>query len=48
VAPAAAFGLSPAAMRGVLDELGIDLKRRGETLRVAEFVEISNKVAAMK
>jgi 16S rRNA (adenine1518-N6/adenine1519-N6)-dimethyltransferase len=48
VADAAAFGLSPEAMRALLAELGIDLKRRGETLSVAEFVEISNQVAALR
>lgn len=48
VADAAAFGLSPEAMRALSAELGIDLKRRGETLSVAEFVEISNKVAALR
>ncbi len=45
-AHAATFGLSQEAMRALLAELGIDLKRRGETLSVAEFVEISNKVGA--
>ena len=48
VARAAAFGLSPEAMRALLAELGIDLKRRGETLSVAEFVEISNQVARLR
>jgi 16S rRNA (adenine1518-N6/adenine1519-N6)-dimethyltransferase len=42
---AEAFGLSPEAMRALLKELGIDLKRRGETLSLAEFVEISNRVS---
>jgi 16S rRNA (adenine1518-N6/adenine1519-N6)-dimethyltransferase len=41
---AEAFGLSPEAMRSLLADLGIDVKRRGETLSVAEFVEISNRV----
>lgn len=44
VAQAAVFGLSKAAMRALLDELGIDLERRGETLSLADFVAISNKV----
>ena len=48
VAGAAVFGLSPEAMRALLAESGIDLQRRGETLSVAEFVEISNQVAVLK
>ncbi|MHB9075420.1 MAG: 16S rRNA (adenine(1518)-N(6)/adenine(1519)-N(6))-dimethyltransferase RsmA [Desulfobaccales bacterium] len=47
-AHAATFGLSLEAMRALLAELGIDLKRRGETLSVAEFVEISNKVTELQ
>jgi 16S rRNA (adenine1518-N6/adenine1519-N6)-dimethyltransferase len=43
-AHAETFGLTSEAMRALLADLGIDLKRRGETLSVAEFVEISNKV----
>ncbi|MFA4904550.1 MAG: 16S rRNA (adenine(1518)-N(6)/adenine(1519)-N(6))-dimethyltransferase RsmA [Desulfobaccales bacterium] len=43
-AHAETFGLTSEAMRPLLADLGIDLKRRGETLSVAEFVEISNKV----
>ena len=35
-------------MRAILAELGIDLKRRGETLSVAEFVEISNQAALLR
>jgi len=31
-----------------LTELGIDLKRRGETLSVAEFVAVSNRVAGFR
>jgi 16S rRNA A1518/A1519 N6-dimethyltransferase RsmA/KsgA/DIM1 with predicted DNA glycosylase/AP lyase activity len=31
-----------------LAQLNIDLKRRGETLSVAEFVEISNQVARLR
>jgi 16S rRNA (adenine1518-N6/adenine1519-N6)-dimethyltransferase len=45
---AAAFGLSPEAMRAILAELDIDRKRRGETLSVAEFVEISNQAARLR
>jgi 16S rRNA (adenine1518-N6/adenine1519-N6)-dimethyltransferase len=48
VAHAETFGLSLEAMRTLLGELGIDLKRRGETLSVREFVEISNKVAELQ
>jgi 16S rRNA (adenine1518-N6/adenine1519-N6)-dimethyltransferase len=47
VAGATVFGLSPEEMRALLGELNIDLKRRGETLSVAEFVEISNQVAQL-
>ncbi len=46
-AHAETFGLTSEAMRALLVELGIDLSRRGETLSVAEFVEISNKVGSM-
>jgi 16S rRNA (adenine1518-N6/adenine1519-N6)-dimethyltransferase len=48
VSQAEAFGLSPDAMRGVLAELNIDLRRRGETLGLREFVEISNKAAPLR
>lgn len=48
VSQAEAFGLSPAAMRALLAELNIDLKRRGETLSLTEFVEISNQVAPLR
>ena len=48
VAGAADFGLSPEAMRAILAELDIDLKRRGETLSVAEFVAVSNQVARLR
>lgn len=48
VSGAAALGLSPEAMRAILAELNLDLKRRGETLSVAEFVEVSNKVADLR
>ena len=48
VSGAAAFGLSPEAMRALLAELNIDLQRRGETLSVAEFVAVSNRVATLR
>ncbi len=48
VSQAEAFGLSPETMRAALAELNIDLQRRGETLSLREFVEISNKVALLK
>jgi 16S rRNA (adenine1518-N6/adenine1519-N6)-dimethyltransferase len=48
VSGAESLGLRPEAMRAMVEELGIDLKRRGETLSVAEFVEISNRVALAK
>ena len=48
VSGAAAFGLNPEAMRAILAELDIDLQRRGETLSVAEFVALSNRVAALR
>ena len=47
-AHAETFGLTAEAMRALLTELDIDLKRRGETLSVAEFVTISNHVAALR
>ncbi len=46
-AHAATFGLTSEAMRALLAGLDIDLTRRGETLSVAEFVAISNKVATL-
>jgi 16S rRNA (adenine1518-N6/adenine1519-N6)-dimethyltransferase len=48
VSGAVALGLSPEAMRNLLVELDIDSKRRGETLSVAEFVEISNRTARLR
>jgi len=48
VSEAAAFGLSPEAMRALLTELNLDLQRRGETLSVAEFVAVSNRVATLR
>ena len=47
-AHAETFGLTPESMRALLTELDIDLKRRGETLSVAEFVAISNNVTALR
>ncbi len=44
---AAAFGLRPEQMRTVFAELGLDPGRRGETLSLAEFVALSNKIAEM-
>jgi 16S rRNA (adenine1518-N6/adenine1519-N6)-dimethyltransferase len=48
VAQAPALGLHPEEMRDLLTQLGIDLKRRGETLSLAEFVAVSNEVAAVR
>jgi 16S rRNA (adenine1518-N6/adenine1519-N6)-dimethyltransferase len=48
VSQAADLGLSPETMRALLAELHIDLKRRGETLSLAEFVTVSNQVAALR
>jgi 16S rRNA (adenine1518-N6/adenine1519-N6)-dimethyltransferase len=48
VAHAAAFGLIPEEMRALLAQLSIDFQRRGETLSVAEFVELGNKVALLR
>ena len=43
-ARAADFGLSPEQLRAILAELGIDPGRRGETLDLAEYVALSNKM----
>ena len=48
VAHAAVFGLIPEEMRALLAQLNIDSQRRGETLSVAEFVELGNKVALLR
>jgi 16S rRNA (adenine1518-N6/adenine1519-N6)-dimethyltransferase len=48
VAHAGAFGLRREAMRDLLVQVGIDLKRRGETLSAAEFVTISNEVMTLR
>ena len=45
---AADFGLSPEQMRDIFTGLGIDPIRRGETLSLAEFVALSNKIADMQ
>ena len=42
------FGLSPEQMRAIFGDLGIDPGRRGETLSLAEFVALSNKMAEMR
>lgn len=44
VAQAATFGLTPQEMRTILLTLDINLNRRGETLSVAEFVAVSNRM----
>jgi 16S rRNA (adenine1518-N6/adenine1519-N6)-dimethyltransferase len=48
VSRAAALGLNPEAMRGILAELNIDPQRRGETLSLAEFVAVSNRAAGLR
>lgn len=48
VAHAATLGLTQETLRDLLAGLHIDLKRRGETLSVAEFVTISNKIADLR
>ena len=48
VAGAEAVGLAPEQMRLVLAALGLDPQRRGETLSLAEFVALSNRVAILK
>jgi 16S rRNA (adenine1518-N6/adenine1519-N6)-dimethyltransferase len=45
-AQAAAFGLAPGEMKAALAETGIDPQRRGETLSLAEFVALSQAIAA--
>jgi 16S rRNA (adenine1518-N6/adenine1519-N6)-dimethyltransferase len=45
-ARAADFGLNPEQLRNIFADLGIDPGRRGETLDLAEFVALSNKMAA--
>ncbi len=48
VAGAETLGLAPEQMRQVLAEFHLDPRRRGETLTLAEFVAISNRVAILK
>jgi 16S rRNA (adenine1518-N6/adenine1519-N6)-dimethyltransferase len=48
VAQAAALGVSPGAVRQALEAAGLDPARRGETLSVAEFVTLSNKLAELR
>jgi 16S rRNA (adenine1518-N6/adenine1519-N6)-dimethyltransferase len=48
VAHAGALGLTQETLRDLMTGLHIDLTRRGETLSVAEFVTISNEIAALK
>jgi 16S rRNA (adenine1518-N6/adenine1519-N6)-dimethyltransferase len=43
-ARAAAFGLTPEQLRQIFSDLGLDPRRRGETLSLAEFVALSNKI----
>ena len=47
-ARAATFGLSPEQLRAILTALAIDPVRRGETLSLAEFVALSNKMAELR
>jgi 16S rRNA (adenine1518-N6/adenine1519-N6)-dimethyltransferase len=47
VAQAAAFGRSREEMRAIFRGLGIDPRRRGETLSVAEFVALSNAIGGL-
>ena len=47
-ARAATFGLSPEQLRAILTELAIDPVRRGETLSLAEFVAVSNKMVELR
>jgi 16S rRNA (adenine1518-N6/adenine1519-N6)-dimethyltransferase len=44
-AKAAVFGLQPQDLLDILDQVGIEPGRRAETLSVAQFVEVSNKVS---
>jgi 16S rRNA (adenine1518-N6/adenine1519-N6)-dimethyltransferase len=41
------FGMSPEALRAALKEAGLDPGRRGETLSVAEFVALGDKIGEM-
>ncbi len=46
-ARAADFGLEPGQLRAIFADLNIDPKRRGETLSLAEFVALSNKIEGL-
>jgi 16S rRNA (adenine1518-N6/adenine1519-N6)-dimethyltransferase len=46
-ARAADFGLTPEQLRAIWAELSIDPGRRGETLSLAEFVALSNRMAEL-
>jgi 16S rRNA (adenine1518-N6/adenine1519-N6)-dimethyltransferase len=48
VSQAGVLGLRPETMGALLMELGLDLRRRGETLSLAEFVAVSNRVAVLR
>jgi 16S rRNA (adenine1518-N6/adenine1519-N6)-dimethyltransferase len=48
IARAAGFGLSPEHMRAIFADLNLDPIRRGETLSLAEFVALSNKMAGVR
>jgi 16S rRNA (adenine1518-N6/adenine1519-N6)-dimethyltransferase len=48
VVHARAFGLTSEALRALLAELELDPNRRGETLSVAEFVALSNRIVGAK
>ena len=46
-ARAEGFGLEPEQLRAIFADLNIDPKRRGETLSLAEFVAVSNKISEL-
>ncbi len=48
VAKAPDFGLTKEQMRGILTDLEIDPSRRGETLTLAQFVLLSNRLAQIR
>jgi 16S rRNA (adenine1518-N6/adenine1519-N6)-dimethyltransferase len=47
-ARAGTFGLTPEQLRTILSDLGIDPQRRGETLSLAEFVALSNRMIGIR
>ena len=47
-ARASEFGLNPEKLRAIFADLSIDPRRRGETLDLAEFVALSNRMAELK